>query len=324
MNNDNDNIYGDGYFLAQSDHALNDFRESDKETKRKIIEKMLTLRHNMQYNKHLQSVYVKAKGLFDVMVEEHRNQLYYLDEIYRHINQLIRENLSSISKKTDSHQTMMAELVKDKKRIGILLKKMRNSYEKLMNIDTVIGVTIDNMNEIMFMDDIEDRANKNDDDDSINADQDDFGGHDRDFEDIEEDDDEELHEQIVNIIKEDGCKMCIREYNQGKKKCQYCQFNFKPIENNDNDDDNDDDDDDDDDEDDDMYTDEEDEEDEDDEDDEDVELEEYDENNNNEILEEMNKDKDLGINDVVNTNHIEDEDEDEDVSDTSKSVILVY
>jgi hypothetical protein len=75
----------------------------------------------------------------------HDSAKYYLDEIYRHINQLIRENLSSISKKTDSHQTMMAELVKDKKRIGILLKKMRNSYEKLMNIDTVIGVTIDNI-----------------------------------------------------------------------------------------------------------------------------------------------------------------------------------
>jgi hypothetical protein len=106
----------------------------------------------MKYNKHLLSVYMKAKGLFDTMVEEHRSQLYYLDEIYRHINQLIRENLSRTSKQ---HNGMMSELRKDKKRIGVLLKRMRASYEKLMNVDTVVGVTIDKINEISFMDDAE-------------------------------------------------------------------------------------------------------------------------------------------------------------------------
>ena len=142
--------YGDSDFLAKRDLAVSDFRTSEKETKRKIIEKMLTLRHNMKYNKHLLSVYIRAKGLFDTMIEEHRSQLYYLDEIYRHINQLIRENLSTVTKKDSG---MMSELVKDKKRIGTLLKKMRNSYDKLMNVDTVIGVTIDKMNEITFMED---------------------------------------------------------------------------------------------------------------------------------------------------------------------------
>ena len=147
--NDNDVTFADSDFLAQRDLAVNDFRMSEKESKCKIITKMLTLRHNMKYNKHLLSVYMKAKGIFDTMVEEHRSQLYYLDEIYRHINQLIRENLSTISKKPNG---MMTELVKDKKRIGTLLKQMRNSYDKLMNVDTVIGVTIDKMNEITFMD----------------------------------------------------------------------------------------------------------------------------------------------------------------------------
>ena len=142
--------YGDSDFLAKRDLAVSDFRTSEKETKRKIIEKMLTLRHNMKYNKHLLSVYIRAKGLFDTMIEEHRSQLYYLDEIYRHINQLIRENLSTVTKKDSG---MMSELVKDKKRIGTLLKKMRGSYDKLMNVDTVIGVTIDKMNEITFMED---------------------------------------------------------------------------------------------------------------------------------------------------------------------------
>lgn len=295
MNNDND-IYGDGYFLAQHDLALDDFRASDKETKRKIIEKMLTLRHNMQYNKHLQSVYMKAKGLFDVMVEEHRNQLYYLDEIYRHINQLIRENLSSISKKTNGNRLMMTELVKDKKRIGILLKKMRNSYDKLMNIDTLIGVTIDNMNEIMFMDDIHGSANKNDDDDDndehvdvdVDAEQED----DYDTEDdddivkLEDDnDDEKLKEQIINIIKEDGCEMCVEEYNQGKKKCRYCEFNFELIDDDDNDNDNDDD----------------------------------NESESEDIDESDDED------DIVLKKEKEDEEEiDENETDTSKSVILVY
>ena len=139
----------DAGVLARRDAAIGDFRESEKANKRKIIEKMLTLRHNMKYNKHLLSVYMKAKGLFDKMVEEHRSQLYYLDEIYRHINHLIRENLSTSSKKPSG---MLNELIKDKKRIGALLKKMRASYENLMNVDTVLGVTIDKINEVSFMD----------------------------------------------------------------------------------------------------------------------------------------------------------------------------
>jgi hypothetical protein len=161
--NDNDVTFADSDFLAQRDLAVNDFRMSEKESKCKIITKMLTLRHNMKYNKHLLSVYMKAKGIFDTMVEEHRSQLYYLDEIYRHINQLIRENLSTISKKPNG---IMTELIKDKKRIGNLLKKMRISYEKLMNIDTVIGVTIDNMNEITFIDDDAQHVEEDDDGDS--------------------------------------------------------------------------------------------------------------------------------------------------------------
>lgn len=158
------NMYGDSDFLAHHDLAVSDFRASEKDTKRKIIEKMLELRHNMKYNKHLLSVYMKAKGLFDTMVEEHRAQLYYLEEIYRHINNLIRENLSTMPRTSSNHSGMMSELIKDKKRIGILLKKMRTSYDKLTNVDTVIGVTIDKMNEITFMDD-DDREQDYDDED---------------------------------------------------------------------------------------------------------------------------------------------------------------
>ena len=202
MNNDNDdNPYGDSDFLASQDLSVGDFRQSDHENKRKIIEKMLALRHNMKYNKHLLSVYMKAKGLFDTMVEEHRTQLYYLDEIYRHINQLIRENLSRTSKQPNG---MMSELRKDKKRIGVLLKRMRASYEKLMNVDTVVGVTIDKINEISFMDDAEmadnNKADNDDDDDEGDDEGDDEDDEfeasaenedDDDLEDDEDDDDDE-------------------------------------------------------------------------------------------------------------------------------------
>ena len=203
MNNDDDNnAYGDSDFLASHDRSVGDFRQSDHENKHKIIEKMLALRHNMKYNKHLLSVYMKAKGLFDTMVEEHRVQLYYLDEIYRHINQLIRENLSTTSKQTNG---MMSELRKDKKRIGVLLKRMRASYEKLMNVDTVVGVTIDKMNEITFMADAEMAENNkaaedaDDDEDDLEEDadedlEDDDEADDAD-EDLEDDDDEDLEEE---------------------------------------------------------------------------------------------------------------------------------
>ena len=191
---DDNNAYGDSDFLASHDRSVGDFRQSDHENKHKIIEKMLALRHNMKYNKHLLSVYMKAKGLFDTMVEEHRSQLYYLDEIYRHINQLIRENLSTTSNQTNG---MMSELRKDKKRIGVLLKRMRASYEKLMNVDTVVGVTIDKMNEITFMTDAEmaennKAADEDDEDDLEEADEADL--EEADEADLEEADEADLEE----------------------------------------------------------------------------------------------------------------------------------
>ena len=189
MNDDNDKTYGDSEFLARRDLTIGDFRQSEKENKHKIVEKMLALRHNMKYNKHLLSVYMKAKGLFDTMVEEHRSQLYYLDEIYRHINQLIRENLSTSSKKPSA---MISELVKDKKRIGTLLKRMRASYEKLTNVDTVVGVTIDKINEITFMAEAEAAEAEDEDSEAEAEDEDHAEAEDEDaeaFDEEEEDDD---------------------------------------------------------------------------------------------------------------------------------------
>jgi len=184
--------YGDSDFLADNDLAIKKFRGSEKDAKRKIIDKMLTLRHNMKYNKHLLSVYVKAKALFDEMVEEHRLQIDSLDEIYRHLNQMIRENLSKqrIQKKKDGVSSeMLKEMTKDKNRIGALLKKMRVSYQKLMNVDTILGVTVDKINEITFIedDDHDGKSSEDEEDEPDNGDDDNDNDED---ENIDEDEDE--------------------------------------------------------------------------------------------------------------------------------------
>ena len=170
MGEDN-KLYGDSKFLAMRDSTIKNLRSSEKDTKHKIIEKMLTLQHNMKYNRHLLSVYMKAKELFDKMVEEHRMQIHSLEEIHHHLNHIIRENLSAKRIRTKKDvaagasysSSTMSELMKDKKRIGALLKKMRDSYEKLMNVDTVIGVTIQQINEITFMDEGEEAGDDDDD-----------------------------------------------------------------------------------------------------------------------------------------------------------------
>jgi hypothetical protein len=191
--------YGDSDLLAQRDLTIGDFRASEKESKHKIMEKMLELRHNKEYNKHLLSVYMKAKGLFDKMVEEHREQLQYLEEIYRHINNMIRENLS---KPSFSKSQIVAELMKDKKRIGRLLKKMRNSYEKLSNVDTTIGVTIEKMDKIIELDEIQhDDEDEDEDEEDASVEDDEGEGEDEyaidegDDEDASDEDEEDEHDE---------------------------------------------------------------------------------------------------------------------------------
>jgi hypothetical protein len=286
MNDNEDNKYGDSDFLARRDLTVGDFRQSEKENKRKIVEKMLALRHNMKYNKHLLSVYMKAKGLFDTMVEEHRSQLHYLDEIYRHINELIRENLSTSSKKPSA---MIPELVKDKKRIGTLLKRMRASYEKLTNVDTVVGVTIDKINEISFMEDAE--AADEDADDSEGGEEDDEYDDPEAVADDEEDDEDDDDEE--------------------------------DDEDDDDEEDDEDDDDEEDDEDDDDEEDDEDEDDDDDDDDEEEEEEEEEEEDEEEE-EEDDEEDDEEEEEEEEEDDDESEDDDEDESESDNEVILLY
>ena len=206
-----DKTIDDSDFLAMNDKAIQNFRANESDAKRKIVKKMLTLQHNMKYNKHLLSVYMKAKELFDKMVDEHRLQLHSLDEIYRHLNHLIRENMTKkrIHSKNSVSSEVMAELVKDKKRIGGLVKKMRNSYDKLMNVNTIIGVAVDKINEITFIDDDDKNVNetKEDyDDDEEDMDDEDDEDDDEDMDDEDEDeeeDDEDIDDEDMDDEDED-------------------------------------------------------------------------------------------------------------------------
>ena len=187
--------YGDSDFLADNDRSIRDFRENEKASKKEIVKQMVKLRHNLQYNKHLLSVYLKAKTIFDEMVEEHRAQIHHLDEIYRHLSKMIHTELTrhkSSSKKrrdggvVDNNKPMIKELVKDKRKIGKLLSNMRKGLDKLMEIDTIIGTTIEKINEIQF---IEDEAEESEDSEAS-----------------EEDDDDEDEESEANEEDEDDAE----------------------------------------------------------------------------------------------------------------------
>jgi hypothetical protein len=194
--------YGDSDFLADNDRSIRDFRENEKASKKEIVKQMVKLRHNLQYNKHLLSVYLKAKTIFDEMVEEHRAQIHHLDEIYRHLSKMIHTELTrhkSSSKKrrdggvVDNNKPMIKELVKDKRKIGKLLSNMRKGLDKLMEIDTIIGTTIEKINEIQFIEDEAEAEAEADDDDEDEADDDDEDDEDDDEESeaSEEDDDDD-------------------------------------------------------------------------------------------------------------------------------------
>lgn len=98
--------YGDSALLAEFDRATQEFQEDEDSAKKEIIEKMLTLRNNMKYNKHLRGVYEKAKGVFDTMVEEHRAQVQSLDEIHRHLHKMIRDELATSGRGRTNHKVV--------------------------------------------------------------------------------------------------------------------------------------------------------------------------------------------------------------------------
>jgi hypothetical protein len=208
--------YGDSDFLADNDRSIRDFRENEKTSKKHIVKQMVKIRHNLQYNKHLLSVYLKAKTIFDEMVEEHREQIHHLDKIYRHLNKLIHEQITKnkSSKKrrdggvADNNKPTIKELVKDKRKIGKLLSNMRKGLDKLMEIDTIIGTTVEKINEIQFMEDNDDDdesedSDEADEDDEADEETEDDDESEEEEEDDEDDDDDDDDEDEEDEVEED-------------------------------------------------------------------------------------------------------------------------
>jgi len=149
-------------FLALRDNTTRSFRQDQRDGELQIIKNMVKLRSNMKYNEHLRSVYEKAKEIFDGMVHEHREQIRSLDEIHRHLYEVIRDEI-----KQGVRNNKVSEMKKDMDRIARLLKRMRQNLEYLMNVDSVVGITIDKIDEIRTIDEvIEDQGNNENESDS--------------------------------------------------------------------------------------------------------------------------------------------------------------
>ncbi len=144
----------DSSILAARDQRINGFREIENNSKYNIIRGMITSRQNMKYNEHLTPVYLRAKEMFDTMVDEQNSQITYLQGILTHLDNILQEYTkpdgkgkgkgtgTGSSKGTDK---FIEGIVQDKKKIGKLLIRMRKVLNKLNEIDTITNITTEMM-----------------------------------------------------------------------------------------------------------------------------------------------------------------------------------
>lgn len=144
----------DSSILAARDRRINGFREIENNSKYNIIRGMITSRQNMKYNEHLTPVYLRAKEMFDTMVDEQNSQITYLQGILTHLDNILQEYTKpdgkgkgkgkgkGTSKGTDK---FIEGIVQDKKKIGKLLIRMRKVLNKLNEIDTITNITTEMM-----------------------------------------------------------------------------------------------------------------------------------------------------------------------------------
>jgi hypothetical protein len=145
-------VVADSSILAARDQRINGFREIENNSKYNIIRGMITSRQNMKYNEHLTPVYLRAKEMFDTMVDEQNSQITYLQGILTHLDNILQEYTKpdgkgkgkgkGTSKGTDK---FIEGIVQDKKKIGKLLIRMRKVLNKLNEIDTITNITTEMM-----------------------------------------------------------------------------------------------------------------------------------------------------------------------------------
>lgn len=145
---DNAALAEDSSILAARDRRISGFREIENNSKYNIIRGMITSRQNMKYNQHLTPVYLKAKEIFDTMVDEQNSQINYLQGILTHLDNILQEYTKpdgNKKRKTKSTDKFIEGIVQDKKKIGKLLIRMRKVINKLNEIDTITNITTEMM-----------------------------------------------------------------------------------------------------------------------------------------------------------------------------------
>ena len=157
----------DSSSLAARDRRINGFREIENNSKYNIIRGMITSRQNMKYNEHMKPVYLRAKEMFDTMVDEQNSQTSYLQGILTHLDNILQEYMKpdgNKKRKTKGTDKFIEGIVADKKKIGKLLIRMRKVINKLNEIDTITNITTEMMDKytpedfIVYDDDADDGA----------------------------------------------------------------------------------------------------------------------------------------------------------------------
>jgi len=183
-------VVADSSILAARDQRINGFREIENNSKYNIIRGMITSRQNMKYNEHLTPVYLRAKEMFDTMVDEQNSQITYLQGILTHLDNILQEYTKPDGKgkgkgkgTSKGTEKFIEGIVQDKKKIGKLLIRMRKVLNKLNEIDTITNITTEMMDKytpddfIVYDDDdgdgeyADDGSEVNDDDNDADADE---------------------------------------------------------------------------------------------------------------------------------------------------------
>ena len=165
----------DSSILAARDRRINGFREIENNSKYNIIRGMITSRQNMKYNEHMKPVYLRAKEMFDTMVDEQNSQTNYLQGILTHLDNILQEYTKpdgNKKRKPKGTDKFIEGIVADKKKIGKLLIRMRKVLNKLNEIDTITNITTEMMDKYTPEDFIvydEDGADVDDDADAHEA-----------------------------------------------------------------------------------------------------------------------------------------------------------
>jgi hypothetical protein len=140
--------FDDAKTLSSRDKSINGYREIENIAKFNIIKGMIKSKENYKHNKKLLAVYLKYKQLFDGIIDEHTNQIKYLQNIIKHLDAVLNDYISSNNSKKQEkkHNAMIKSIHNDKQKIGRLIIRMRKVLNTLNEIDSIAEITPDIIN----------------------------------------------------------------------------------------------------------------------------------------------------------------------------------